>query len=94
MIEALRPRGLRDDEVWAVFASFGRRHRVAAIHPTRAAAEADQAWRAAQVQAYTGFIRSLEQPVPVYSVTTVRRAELPKGWSPLPALGFLRGQTS
>ncbi|PZW45728.1 hypothetical protein C8P66_111144 [Humitalea rosea] len=92
MIQNLPSRSLREDEVWAVFASFGRKHRVAAIHPTRAAAEADRAWRDSQVQAYTGFLRSLEQPVPVYSVTTVRRAELPKGWAPLPALGFLRGK--
>jgi hypothetical protein len=87
---ALRP--LREDEVWAVVASLGRQHRVAAIHPTRAAAEADRDWRDAEVHAYTGFLRSARQPVPVYSVTTIRRAELPRSWTPLPALGFLRGR--
>jgi hypothetical protein len=30
--------------------------------------------------------------VPHYSVAPIRRADLPKKWSPLPALGFLRGQ--
>jgi hypothetical protein len=30
--------------------------------------------------------------VPRYSVAPVRRTDLPRGWKPLPALGFLRGQ--
>jgi hypothetical protein len=85
-------RALREDEVWAVMASLGRQHRVAAIHPTRAAAEADRAWRDSEVHAYAGFLRSARQAVPVYSVTTIRRADLPRGWTPLPALGFLRGR--
>jgi hypothetical protein len=31
-------------------------------------------------------------PVPNYSVSSIRRADLPRNWQPLPALGFLRGQ--
>jgi len=30
--------------------------------------------------------------VPFYSVAPIRRADLPRKWKPLPALGFLRGQ--
>jgi hypothetical protein len=85
-------RAAREDEVWAVMASLGRQHRVAAIHPSRDAAEADRAWRDSEVRAYSGFLRSARQPVPVYSVTTIRRADLPRGWTPLPALGLLRGR--
>ncbi|MBN8891364.1 MAG: hypothetical protein BGP12_03165 [Rhodospirillales bacterium 70-18] len=81
-----------DDTLWAVVASIGRRNRVAEIFPSRAAALADRAWREQQVLAYLAFLKSCQQPPPRYSVAPVRRADLPRGWKPLPALGFLRGQ--
>ena len=82
----------RDDTLWAVMASIGRTHRVAEIFPNRAAALADRAWREAQVSSYATFLRGHRQPVPNYTVAPVRRSDLPRGWRPLPALGFLRGQ--
>lgn len=81
-----------DDTLWAVVASIGRKHRVAEIFPSRHAALADRAWREQQVSEYSGFLKTCSQPAPSYSVTPVRRTDLPKGWKPLPALGFLRGQ--
>jgi hypothetical protein len=83
---------LRDDKLWAVVAVIGRRRRVAEIFPSRAAAEADCSWREQQVSAYAGFLRSSSLPMPSYSVAAIRRADLPRSWRPLPALGFLRGQ--
>ena len=80
-----------DDTLWAVVASFGRKNHIAEIFSNRTAALADRAWREQQVSEYAGFLRTCEQPVPRYSVTPVRRADLPRGWKPLPALGFLRG---
>lgn len=80
------------DKLWAVVASVGRTTRVAEIHLTYNAAEADRTWREQQVRAYDGFIRSARQPAPIYSVRQVRRADLPRSWTPLPALGFLRGR--
>lgn len=85
------PRG-GDDTLWAVIASIGRSTRIADIYPSRDAALADRAWREAQVQAHASFLRTSRQPPPRYSVAPVRRADLPRGWTPLPALGFLRGQ--
>lgn len=82
----------RDDTMWAVVASMGRTTRVAEIFPTRMAALADRAWREQQVKAYTAFLRTTRQPPPRYSVAPIRRADLPRSWKPLPALGFLRGQ--
>lgn len=84
--------GARDDKLWAVVAAVGRRTRVAEIFPSRAAADADRHWREQQVRAYAHFLRSSSMPLPNYSVSTIRRADLPRGWRPLPALGFLRGQ--
>jgi hypothetical protein len=81
-----------DDTLWAVIASIGRATRIADIYPSRDAALADRAWREAQVQGYASFLRTSRQPPPRYSVAPVRRGDLPKGWKPLPALGFLRGQ--
>jgi hypothetical protein len=81
-----------DDTLWAVVASIGRSSRVAEIFSSRHAALADRAWREQQVVEYTGFLRTARQPVPRYSVAPVRRTDLPRGWKPLPALGFLRGQ--
>jgi len=82
----------RDDSLWAVIATAGRTERVAEIYASRDAALADRVWREQQVRAYAQFLRTLRQPVPRYSVAPIRRADLPRSWSPLPALGFLRGQ--
>ncbi len=81
-----------EDTLWAVVASVGRTTRVAEIFPNRMAALADRAWREQQVKAYTAFLRTTRQPPPRYSVAPIRRADLPRAWKPLPALGFLRGQ--
>jgi hypothetical protein len=81
-----------DDTLWAVIATAGRRSRVANVYRSRSDALEDRAWRAQQVSAYEDFLRRSRQPVPHYSVAPIRRADLPKKWSPLPALGFLRGQ--
>jgi len=81
-----------DDTLWAVVASVGRTHRVAEVYGSRVAAIADRTWREQQVRAYESFLRSARRPVPVYSVTPIRRADLPRKWKPLPALGFLHGQ--
>jgi hypothetical protein len=82
----------RDDTMWAVVASIGKVSRVANIYASRAAALEDRDWRAAQVAAHASFLSNSRQPPPRYSVTPMRRADLPRGWTPLPALGFLRGQ--
>ena len=81
-----------EDRLWAVIASVGRNNRVAEVYPNRDAALADRAWREQQVSAHASFLKTCRQPAPRYSVAPVSRAELPKGWRPLPALGFLRGQ--
>ena len=83
---------VRDDTWWAVIASIGRNSRVANIYPNRAAALEDRAWREQQVADHASFLTTCRQPAPRYSVTPMRRADLPRGWKPLPALGFLRGQ--
>lgn len=85
------PRG-DDDTLWAVIATAGRQDRVAEVFRSRDAALADRAWRAQQVRAYQDFLTRARQPVPHYSVAPIRRADLPRQWRPLPALGFLRGQ--
>ncbi len=81
-----------DSALWAVVAIIGKVIRIAEIYPSRNAALADQAWREAQVRAYAGFLDSASQPFPRYAVKPIRRADLPRRWKPLPALGFLRGQ--
>jgi hypothetical protein len=81
-----------DDSLWAVIATAGRKSRVANVYRLRRDALDDRAWRAQQVSAYEDWLRRSRQPVPHYSVAPIRRADLPKKWSPLPALGFLRGQ--
>jgi hypothetical protein len=83
---------VRDDTLWAVVARIGRVQRVAEIFPNRDAALQDRAWREAQVTAHASFLRTNSQPPPQYSVAPVRRTDLPKGWKPLPALGFLCGR--
>ena len=92
MAEVIKLPRVTDDTMWAVIASIGRTDRVAEIYPTRMAALADRQWREQQVRAYAGFLSTCKQPAPRYSVAPMRRAELPRGWKPLPALGFLRGQ--
>ena len=92
MSEVINLPRARDDTMWAVIASIGRNSRVANIYPSRAAALDDRAWREQQVAAHAGFLRTCHQPAPRYSVAPMRRADLPRGWKPLPALGFLRGQ--
>ena len=81
-----------DDQLWAVYATVGRINRVADVYRSRAAALADREWRAQQVKAYEDFLRRSRQPVPHYSVAPITRADLPRTWTPLPALGFLRRQ--
>ncbi len=81
-----------EDTLWAVMASFGRVTRVAEIYPNRMAALADRTWREQQVRAYAGFLSTTREPLPHYSVAPIRRADLPRSWTPLPALGFLRGK--
>jgi hypothetical protein len=92
MVEVIRLPAARDDTLWAVMARMGRASRIAEIYPSRAAALEDRSWREQQVSAYSGFLRGSRQPVPQYSVAPIRRADVPKSWRPLPALGFLRGQ--
>ncbi|MBB2204085.1 MULTISPECIES: hypothetical protein [Gluconacetobacter] len=91
-IIAFQRTGRKDDMVWAVVATVGRALRIAEIYPARPAAMADRDWREQQVRAYAAFLRQSRQPVPRYSVQPIRRADLPRAWRPLPALGFLRGQ--
>ncbi len=81
-----------EDTLWAVMASIGRTTRVAEIYPNRMAALADRTWREQQVRAYAGFLSTTREPLPHYSVAPIRRADLPRAWKPLPALGFLRGK--
>jgi hypothetical protein len=81
-----------EDTLWAVVASVGRAERIAEIHSNRLAALDDRAWRERQVLAYRSLLDWAKQPLPRYSVTPIRRADLPRAWRPLPALGFLRGR--
>ena len=92
MAAVIEFRHRRDDTVWAVVASVGRRTRVAEIFPSRERALADLAWREQQVRAYSGLFQGCKQPAPNYTVTPIRYQDLPRAWTPLPALGFLRGQ--
>jgi hypothetical protein len=92
MSEVIRLPAARDDTLWAVVASLGRVERIADIYPNRNAALADRNWRQQQVRDYVGLLFNTRQPVPHYSVAPIHRADLPKSWRPLPALGFLHGQ--
>jgi hypothetical protein len=92
MVEPVNLSSVRDDTLWAVVASVGRTTRVAEIFTSRLAALADQAWREQQVRSYAGFLRSARQPTPSYTVRPIKRADLPRSWRPLPALGFLHGK--
>src|SRR4051812_19140118 len=86
----VKPR--RDDTLWAVFASIGKKTRVAEIFPSKERALADRAWREQQIRAYASLFLGCAQPAPLYTVAPIRPADLPRAWRPLPALGFLRGQ--
>ncbi len=92
MVEPVSLSSIRDDTIWAVVASVGRTSRVAEIFSNRLAALADQAWREQQVKAYASFLRNSREPPPKYTVKLIRRADLPRPWRPLPALGFLHGK--
>ncbi len=92
MSEVIALSHARDDTMWAVMANIGKTSRVAEIYPTRVAALADRAWREQQVQNYADLLEGCRQSMPRYSVVPMRRADLPRKWRPLPALGFLRGQ--
>jgi hypothetical protein len=92
MVEPVSLSTARDDTLWAVVASMGRTTRVAEIFPNRLAAQADKVWREQQVRAYANFLRTSLQPAPSYHVRPIKRAELPRSWRPLPALGFLHGK--
>jgi hypothetical protein len=92
MVEPVNLGSVRDDTLWAVVALVGRTTRVAEIFSSRVAALADQAWREQQVKAYASFLSTAQQPPPRYSVRPIRRADLPRSWRPLPALGFLHGK--
>lgn len=80
------------DTLWAVIAQQGAKSRIADVYASRAAAQSDCDWRVQQVRAYMQFLIGERRPLPRYSVRAIRRAELPRAWRPLPALGFLRGQ--
>jgi hypothetical protein len=92
MVEPVNLSSVREDTLWAVVASMGRTTRIAEIFSSRLAALADKAWREQQVQAYSNFLRTSRQPTPHYSVRPIKRAEVPRPWKPLPALGFLHGK--
>jgi hypothetical protein len=92
MTQASRLGASGDDTLWAVVASVGRAERIAEIHSNRLAALNDRAWRERQVAAYERLLDFAKQPLPRYSVAPIRRADLPRSWRPLPALGFLRGR--
>ncbi len=81
-----------EDTLWAVLAHLGKQTRVAEVYRSRDRAVADRDWRAREVRAYEDFLRRTSQDVPRYSVAPIRRSDLPRRWTPLPALGFLRGQ--
>ena len=92
MVEPVSLDTARDDTLWAVVASMGRTTRVAEIFSNYVAALADKAWREQQVRAYESFLRTSRQPAPSYHIRPIKRAELPRSWRPLPALGFLHGK--
>lgn len=92
MVEPVSLNTARDDTLWAVVASMGRTTRVAEIFSNHVAALADKAWREQQVRAYEHFLRTSRQPAPSYHIRPIKRAELPRAWRPLPALGFLHGK--
>ncbi|GBQ13306.1 hypothetical protein [Swaminathania salitolerans] len=87
-----RPPAMKSDRLWAVMAWQGRRSRIADIHASREAAQADCDWRSRQVREYRQFLATEEKAPLRYEICPIRRADLPRQWRPLPALGFLRGR--
>ncbi|QDH18078.1 hypothetical protein E3D00_09565 [Swingsia samuiensis] len=73
-------------------ATQGKRNVIANVYILKEKAEADCHWRTSQVRVYSSFLRSEQQIIPRYWVKKIKKAELPKRWSPLPALGILRGK--
>jgi len=92
MVEPVSLNTARDDTLWAVVASMGRTTRVAEIFSNHVAALADKDLLEQQVPASENFLRTSRQPAPSYHVRPIKRAELPRSWRPLPALGFLHGK--
>jgi hypothetical protein len=92
MVEPISLNSAREDTLWAVIASMGRTTRVAEIFSNRIAALADKTLREQQVRAYANLLRTSTQPIPCYHIRPIKRAELPRSWRPLPALGFLQGK--
>ncbi|MDI6653743.1 hypothetical protein QMA67_12460 [Gluconobacter japonicus] len=88
----LRPGLPKADTLWAVIASQGKRTVIADIYVSREAAESDCQWRTSQVRAYAHFLMGEQKPPPSYHIRRIARAELPRRWTPLPALGILRGR--
>jgi len=80
-----------EDTLWAVVAWLGPKRRIAEVFTSRAKALADRDWREREVRAYATLLLSTRQPAPRYVVSPIRRSDLPRPWTPLPALGFLRG---
>ncbi|HYZ64021.1 MAG TPA: hypothetical protein VE650_16355, partial [Acetobacteraceae bacterium] len=68
----------RDDTLWAVVASIGRKRRVAEIFSSRERALADRAWREQQIHAYSSLFQNCRQPAPLYTVAPIRPADLPR----------------
>jgi len=94
MADSTIPIRSSDDTLWAVVATIGRTDRIAEVFRSREAALADRDWRAQQVSAYEHLLLRSRQPIPHYSVAPIKRGSLPRKWTPLPALGFLRGRVS
>ncbi len=90
-LETPKPSG-GEDSLWAVIAWLGTQRRIAEVFTTRARALADRDWREREVNAYAHILAGSRQPAPRYTVAPVRRSDLPRRWTPLPALGFLRGR--
>ena len=82
----------REETLWGVIAWMGTQRRVAEVFSSQARALADRDWREAEVRAYAHLLQGMGRPIPHYSVGPVRRSDLPRRWTPLPVLGFLRAQ--
>jgi|ERR1700733_8648730 hypothetical protein len=93
-VTGLHPRSSSsgEDALWAVIAWLGTQRRVAEVFTNRAKALADLDWREREVRAYSSLLLGSRQPAPRYTVAPIKRSDLPRRWTPLPALGFLRGQ--
>ncbi|MDQ2801506.1 MAG: hypothetical protein M3Y41_02020 [Pseudomonadota bacterium] len=89
-VTRLHPRLSGEDALWAVIAWLGPQRRIAEVFTSRARALADRDWREREVRAYASLLVGTRQPVPSYIVAPIKRSDLPRRWTPLPALGFLR----